>query len=565
MKNNRLIKKKMSDEEYKLEEEISNISKRLGLAEMSQSESESEDEEPPQNDEEISAEQQDFENHLNECLTAIRTEERGGIVFGINNLSEALSAHPEYAIEVLDDTTVLTLMSIFLEEFDPTVTSNLMLILHILLNQLSIQKKEMEEKKKGKENETSKKSHIFIEVGIFNNVDNALKNATTPIPILYAIDIVTLMTEFMETWPEFYEFFTNRGYVSAILDIVNSKCPETIPDRPSDNPEFTVQYQEDSIDLTDNEDLLLAQCLRFLNLFIIQKDFQTFGCIMEAIDFMIVFPFIERYPNASAVALECLVKFTENAFNEDKLDLFSRNLKIMNKIKPLMQLAYQGAHNAWLVIANLLSGGYLINEFYTENELVPFLNDVLTNSFDIIKQIESSKDPSEEDIETRTNALDIHHLAMATLGAAAYDEKSYQYVSMYTESSCIDIIMEDILESTMKVRKEACIAIAHLFDSGDDSIIQYLFEKNPEFPLQALQNLPALNENEQEAVINALTKLMEALVKNAIMDTIESIGGTEGMEIIDEYLEQAPANLYASMLSLKHTIACGQPNEEEDH
>ena len=172
--------------------------------------------------------------------------------------------------------------------------------------------------------------------------------------------------------------------VSAILDIVNSKCPETIPDRPSDNPEFTVQYQEDSIDLTDNEDLLLAQCLRFLNLFIIQKDFQTFGCIMEAIDFMIVFPFIERYPNASAVALECLVKFTENAFNEDKLDLFSRNLKIMNKIKPLMQLAYQGAHNAWLVIANLLSGGYLINEFYTENELVPFLNDVLTNSFDIV-------------------------------------------------------------------------------------------------------------------------------------------------------------------------------------
>ena len=132
----------MSDEEYKLEEEISNISKRLGLAEMSQSESESEDEEPPQNDEEISAEQPDFENHLNECLTAIRTEERGGIVFGINNLSEALSAHPEYAIEVLDDTTVLTLMSIFLEEFDPTVTSNLMLILHILLNQLSIQKKE---------------------------------------------------------------------------------------------------------------------------------------------------------------------------------------------------------------------------------------------------------------------------------------------------------------------------------------------------------------------------------------------------------------------------------------
>ena len=552
----------MINEEYKENESVEGSSERIIMANMSHSESESEMEEEPQNMEQIESVKNDFEHHLEECLEAIRSEEMDGIVYGINNLSEALSAHPEYSIEALDDTIILTLICIFLEQYDDTLTSNTMRILHILLDQFRQKRKEeSKEENKNKDNSPTDQN-IFIEVGILNNFDNSLRNQKTPIPILYAIDIVNFMTEFMEIFPETYSIFISRGFVTTILDIVNSKCPERIPDRPDSDPEFCITYREETIDMTDNEDKLIAQCLRFLNLFLINRDVYASGCIIEAIDYLVVFPFIERYPIAAEAALQCLVKFTELTSNP-KLEYLEKAFKSMEKIHPLMDLAFNASEDAWLCIDNLLSGGYLIDEFYGQYNFVDLINSTLTQTFDVIREINSSEDPSEEDKERRNNASHVHYLAMTALGAGTYDKASSKYVSLFTESQCLDIIMEDILESTMKVRKEACIALANLFDSGEDSIIQYLFEKNNQFPLQALQNLSALNENEQEAVINALTHLIEALTKNGIMNTIDSIGGTEGMEIIDEFLDQAPANIYPAILQLKNAIISGQPDEGE--
>ena len=118
--------------EYK-ECEISNSETRLGNAVISNSESESEMEEPPEDPGEIENEKSQFEAHLDECLSAIRSEELDGIAYGIVNLAEAFDAHPEYIIEALDDTNLLNLMCYFIDEFNGDVTPCLMHVLHIFV------------------------------------------------------------------------------------------------------------------------------------------------------------------------------------------------------------------------------------------------------------------------------------------------------------------------------------------------------------------------------------------------------------------------------------------------
>ena len=149
--------------------------------------------------------------------------------------------------------------------------------------------------------------------------------------------------------------------------------------------------------------------------------------------------------------------------------------------------------------------------------------------------------------------LAIHRLAMGVLASATYDRTAAKYGELYAQSNCLDVILEDILGSPIKIRKEACIALTHLLDFQGETIIHSLFEKNPEFPLEALRNLPALEENEQEAVINSLTNLLE-IVSKTMMPTMDCIGGEEGTEIIDDFLAECSTNLFASMTILKNAI-----------
>ena len=325
---------------------------------------------------------------------------------------------------------------------------------------------------------------------------------------------------------------------------------------------FQVNHQESSIDITNSPDLLLCECFRFLGLLVQKRANFYYLSVREACDYLIVFPFISGFPEASDIALEMIVQLTQD-FSNEKMELFSGEFRKLDKFHPIMDLALHGNEMAWGVIANLMNAGFLIKEFYEQNDFVDFINTVLTQTLEGIKTLESKEELDEEEIQEKDQMLAIHRLAMGVLASATYNRTAAKYGELYAQSNCLDVILEDILRSPIKIRKEACIALTHLLDFQGETIIHSLFEKNPEFPLEALRNLPALEENEQEAVINALTNLLEIVSKTGMMPTMDCIGGEEGTETIDDFLAECSTNLFAPMATLKNTIIGDESPEEE--
>ena len=329
--------------------------------------------------------------------------------------------------------------------------------------------------------------NILVEITLINNLDNSLRRE---IPYSYAIDIIKLLTEMLKQWTYMEEILSEKSVVTTILDIVSSRCPERIPSKPDSTPEFSVTYQESSIDITNSPDLLLCECFRFLGLLVQKRANFYYLSVREACDYLIVFPFISGFPEASDIALEMIVQITQD-FSNEKMELFSGEFRKLDKFHPIMDLALHGNEMAWGVIANLMNAGFLIKEFYEHNDFVDFINTVLTQTIEGIKTLESKEELDEEEIQEKDQMLAIHRLAMGVLASATYDRTAAKYGELYAQSNCLDVILEDILGSPIKIRKEACITLTHLLDFQGETIIHSLFEKNPEFPLEALRNLPA--------------------------------------------------------------------------
>ena len=131
-----------------------------------------------------------------------------------------------------------------------------MRILHIFadkLGKLDVPKEHGHEFPKEKKN-------IFLEINIATFLDSALRSN-----ILYdsSIDIVKFLTELLQ-WEYMADCLTQMGITTTILDILSFFCTDLAPSRPEQSPEIKVSYSDDSIDLSNKDDVLISQCLDFL-------------------------------------------------------------------------------------------------------------------------------------------------------------------------------------------------------------------------------------------------------------------------------------------------------------
>ena len=61
---------------------------------------------------------------------------------------------------------------------------------------------------------------------------------------------------------------TQMGITTTILDILSFFCTDLAPSRPEQSPEIKVSYTDDSIDLSNKDDVLISQCLDFLKIIV---------------------------------------------------------------------------------------------------------------------------------------------------------------------------------------------------------------------------------------------------------------------------------------------------------
>ena len=531
--------------EYKLSLPEDNASVRQNDAKNLEISSDSEEAE--QDPQIIQQQIEEFEALLSTHVDMASSEDPSLISQGLILLNEDLQKNPSYVTQIVNNLTIAQYIS-NIEDISPDLGK-----LAIDIIRLFIEKTDPE----------VYEENVFSKTGLATSFLIKLENE---IPYEYAIDIIEVTSEMLKKWPNMNDSFLCSGFVSRVIDIAYSKITDKPPSRDESQDKYSkdVNFTSQSIDINDNDDRLIAACIKFLTAFLITSDGLSIATIKECIDYIILYSFCEELPLASAEALESMKKLFEK-INSPIYDALFGEMKKCGKVNDLIELAFNGNETAWFCICDIFSSTKM-NKSMVESETIGMIQSILRQSKEAVAEINSIKDPSEEDAMNNEAMLkkaeEMEILALSALAAASSSEENGVIIEQIISSGVLELVMASIVESPLRAKCEACCVFSNL--ASCTTKVSELLEAFPDLPLQLLQSLQTLPVHEKNTVLTSIKSIIDFAIKSGTIDPVECIGGEEGQDIIDELLDTVDVNLYEVVAGIKATIVASLEDEDGD-